>query len=73
MRRSLVIAGILLLGLLASPVAARADMPAPGGGSDFGQHVASMTPDHPRDHGPMFGNCVSMLATTGSCQHNSGC
>lgn len=72
MRRSLVIAGIVLLGLLGSPVAVRADMPVPGGSSAFGQHVAGMAPEHPREHGAMFGACVSTMATTGNCPHHGG-
>ncbi len=69
MRRSLVAAAIAPLGLLFGPPTAGADMPAPGG-SEFGQHIASMAPGHPRDHGPMFGACVSAMATTDNCPHH---
>jgi len=44
--------------------------PTPGGGPDFGHHVADMAPDHPVDHGRNFGQCVSQLASTGVCEHH---
>ncbi|MBA4180568.1 MAG: hypothetical protein C0506_08280 [Anaerolinea sp.] len=56
----------LPLGLVA-PAAAQ---PAPGGGPEFGQHVAEMAPDHPTDHGREFGRCVSELAKRGECGHH---
>jgi len=35
---------------------------APTWGPQFGAHVSDMTPEHPRDHGVMFGECVSTMA-----------
>jgi hypothetical protein len=70
MRRSLVIAVMVLAVAAFRPGAVAAEEPSPGGGDAFGQHVASMAPEHPRSHGPAFGECVSTLATTGTCPHH---
>jgi len=43
---------------------------APMGGRAFGEHVSGMAPEHPIDHGRMFGECVSEMAITGSCPHH---
>lgn len=43
----------------------------PGGGDAFGEHVSSMAPERPRDHGREFGECVSSMARTGTCPHHS--
>lgn len=60
---------MLMTGLMVAP--AFAETVAPGGGSAFGEHVSSMAPEHPRDHGGEFGECVSTMARTGSCSHDS--
>ena len=39
-------------------------------GRDFGRHVSAMAPEHPKQHGAMFGECVSELARTGICPHH---
>jgi hypothetical protein len=52
------------MGVLAGPVSAHV---APGPG--FGEHIRQMTPEHPREHGRMFGVCVATMATTGECPH----
>lgn len=54
-----------LLGLGAAPAIADSVSPSPA----FGQHVSSMAPDHPLELGAIFGDCVSTMATTGSCSH----
>lgn len=69
MRKAFVGAGFgLALSVLAVGTATAA--PTPGGGPDFGQHVADMAPIHPVDHGREFGRCVSELASTGVCSHH---
>ena len=42
---------------------------APGGGNDFGQHVAGMAPEHAIAHGADFGACVSAMARGLPCPH----
>jgi len=39
-------------------------------GGQVGEHVSSMTPDHPLLHGALFGECVSEFAITGDCPHD---
>ena len=39
-------------------------------GREFGRHVSGMAPEHPIDHGALFGECVSVLAITGECPHH---
>ena len=72
MRKHLIAAATaaILLGSLGTGIAA-AEPPTPGGGPAFGQHVASMTPDHPQDHGAMFGECVSAMARGEGCPHHA--
>jgi hypothetical protein len=41
----------------------------PGGGNDFGQHVAGMAPEHAIAHGADFGACVSAMARGLPCPH----
>ena len=60
---------VMMMGLMVAP--AFAETVAPGGGSAFGEHVSSMAPEHPRDHGREFGECVSTMARTGTCPHHS--
>jgi hypothetical protein len=55
---------------LANP--AGAQEVAPGGGNGFGQHVAGMAPEHATAHGALFGECVSSMATGGTCTHAGG-
>ena len=63
MRRAAWVAVTSLVLLLASgPATAGA---APVGG--LGEHVSSIAPEHPREDGAMFGQCVSTMATTGEC------
>jgi hypothetical protein len=66
------IVAVVLLMTVLMVVPALAQTVAPGGGSAFGEHVSSMAPEHPRDHGRDFGKCVSTMATmaqTGLCPH----
>jgi hypothetical protein len=44
-----------------------ADEIAPVGGNAFGQHVATMAPEHAIVQGVEFGQCVSSTARTGTC------
>ena len=37
----------------------------------FGQHVASMAPEHAREHGAEFGSCVSAMARGLECPHHT--
>jgi hypothetical protein len=60
-------AALVVLALGTSPVGAE-DV-APGGSNAFGQHVASMAPEHAIEHGADFGACVSTMARTGTCPH----
>lgn len=39
-------------------------------GRALGEHVSGHAPEHPRDMGRMFGECVSELAITGTCPHH---
>lgn len=68
MRRLLLIP-VALAGALASFGVASAAHPEPGGGPEFGQHIASMAPEHAIDHGAMFGECVSSMARGEGCTH----
>lgn len=68
--RRLVGVAVLTAGLVlgaAAPVLAH-DV-APGGGNDFGQHVAGMAPEHAIAHGADFGACVSAMARGLDCPH----
>jgi hypothetical protein len=56
----------LVLGVAAPGVAQDV---APGGGNDFGQHVADMAPEHAIAHGADFGACVSAMARGQECRH----
>ena len=48
-----------------------ASEPSPGGGPSFGQHAASMAPEHPLELGGAdFGACVSALASGETCPHS---
>ncbi len=38
-------------------------------GPEFGRHLHEITPEHPLEHGGMFGECVATMATTGECPH----
>ena len=68
--RRVLFGGLLGLALSVPAIGIAAAAPAPGGGPEFGQHVAGMAPAHPVDHGRDFGRCVSELATTGTCNHH---
>jgi hypothetical protein len=66
-RRLLVVSimvGSLVAGSAGTALAAEAT-PGPG----FGKHVSEMVPEHPRDHGRTFGECVSAMARGGVCDH----
>jgi hypothetical protein len=41
----------------------------PGGGNDFGQHVAGMAQSTPSPTGADFGACVSAMARGMACPH----
>jgi hypothetical protein len=65
---------LAVLALFALVLAVPAFAEAPGGGSDFGEHVSGMAVEgHPLPtdrggHGGQhFGDCVSDMATTGEC------
>jgi hypothetical protein len=38
-------------------------------GRALGEHVSGHAPEHPRQMGRLFGECVSELALTGTCPH----
>jgi hypothetical protein len=70
MLRRVIGVGVLTAGLLlgvATPGIAHEG--APGGGSDFGQHVAGMAPEHAIAHRADFGACVSAMARGLACPH----
>ena len=70
MLRRVVAVGVLSAGLvLAAAAPGVAHEVAPGGGNDFGQHVAGMAPEHAIAHGADFGACVSALARRLDCPH----
>jgi hypothetical protein len=70
MLRRVVAVGVLSAGLvLAAAAPGVAHEAAPGGGSDFGQHVAGMAPEHAIAHGVDFGACVSAMARGLVCPH----
>ena len=54
-----------LLGVAAVPAAADTVPPSPA----FGPHVSGMAPEHPLEHGAMFGTCVSTMAQGATCSH----
>jgi hypothetical protein len=68
--RRIFLGAVLGLALALPLVGSAGAQPDPGGGPDFGRHVAEMAPAHPMDHGRDFGGCVSGLATTGECDHH---
>lgn len=39
-------------------------------GRALGEHVSGHAPEHPREMGRKFGECVSELAITGICPHD---
>ena len=39
-------------------------------GRALGEHVSGHAPQHPRDMGVQFGECVAELATMGECPHD---
>ncbi len=41
----------------------------PNPGPGFAEHVSSMAPEHPREHGSQFGACVSTMARGETCEH----
>ena len=59
-----ILAGFGLMGALAG------EMPRPGNGPEFGQHVSSMAPEHAREHGAHFGGSVSDMARGKDCGHH---
>ena len=42
---------------------------ASGEPGQIGEHVSGVAPEHPREEGADFGECVSELAITGECPH----
>ena len=70
MIRRVVSVAALTVGLLVgAAVPALAEDVAPGGGDDFGQHVAGMAPEHAIAHGADFGACISAMAQGLACPH----
>ncbi len=41
------------------------------GGSAFGQYFSRMALGHPRDHGRVYGECVSAVARVGICTYTA--
>ena len=70
MRKGLVAALVALAVAVYGSGVAGAEEVAPGGGNTFGAHVTVMAPEHPQDHGAMFGECVSAMATDATCPHH---
>lgn len=70
--RKLLVGTLLGLTLPLALVGVASALPAPGGGAEFGQHVAAMAPEHPREHGSKFGACVSQMARGEVCSHHGG-
>jgi hypothetical protein len=68
--KRLIAGAVLGTALSALAVGTAAAGPAPGGGPEFGWHVAEMAPEHPKDHGRHFGDCVSEMATSSVCDHH---
>lgn len=68
--RTVILGAALGLALTLPLVGPAGAEPTPGGGSNFGLHVAEMAPDHPLGHGTLFGECISGLATLGECLHH---
>ena len=69
MRRLVGVAALTAALLVGAAVPALAEDVAPGGGEEFGQHLASMTPEHAIAHGADFGACVSAMAQGLACPH----
>ena len=68
--RRLLVVSVMVGSLLAgSAGAALAVEVVPGPG--FGAHISEMAPDHPREHGRMFGACVSAMARGEACSHHN--
>ncbi|GBD20785.1 hypothetical protein HRbin28_01233 [bacterium HR28] len=70
MRRRIIVALLAVALAAVGPNVVATKTPSPHAGTPFGQHIASMAPDHPRTHGRLFGECVSTMATTGTCPHH---
>ena len=70
MRRIVVVAAMVLTLAVFGGGTGGAETISPADGNAFGQHVASMAPEHPQDHGQLFGECVGSLAVTGTCPHH---
>lgn len=68
--KRLLVFSVVAIGALVPFTAQAMDHPEPGGGPAFGQHIASMAPEHPRAHGRMFGECVSSMARGEGCAHH---
>ena len=60
---------LMLTGFFTMPVYAMdsMEMDCSQAGPDFGEHVAMMTPEHPKMHGAFFGNMVSNMAQGKPC------
>ncbi len=69
MKKYLILSGVFILvviSLFATSAFAMDNMPNPGS-AEFGQHIASMTPEHPRMMGAMFGDMISNMARDMPC------
>ena len=66
-KRSLMALVVGVAMTLTTSVPALAEHPTPADGQLFGQHVSGMSPEHPLDHGQLFGECVGSLASEGTC------
>jgi hypothetical protein len=68
-RRVVGVAALTVGLLVGAATPALAEDVVPGGGNDFGRHVAGMAPEHAVAHGADFGACVSAMARGSDCPH----
>ncbi len=64
-RYVVIIAVAVVLAGVVVPSARAAGGSCPDPGPGFGEHIASMAPEHPLRGGGMFGHCVSAMASGG--------
>ena len=69
LRRLIGTAALTAALLVGAAAPAFAEDVTPGGGNQFGQHVAGMAPEHAIAHGADFGACVSAMARGLPCPH----
>jgi hypothetical protein len=69
-RRSLAALVASAVMLLATSLPALAAEPTPADGREFGQHARHAAPAHSGMEGRMLGECISGLASQGTCPHH---